>query len=82
VEICRRRKGVSVPDYLSEAYFSALRELPSLAADAATAEWDDALLSCALSAIAAAKGQIAIAEAVLELDTKTAEEFLIWFRGR
>jgi hypothetical protein len=82
VEICRQRKGVSIPDYLSEAYFSALRELPALVAGAATREWDDGFLACALSAIAVAKGHIAIAEAALELDTKTAEEFLTWFRQR
>lgn len=82
VEICRQRKGVPIPDYLSEAYFSALRELPTLVAAAATQEWDDAFLSCALSAIAAAKGHISIAEAAQELDTKTAEEFLTWFWER
>jgi len=82
VEICRQRKGVPIPDYLSEAYFSALRELPNLVAAAATQEWDDAFLACALSAIAAAKGHISIAEAALELDTETAEEFMKWFRER
>jgi len=35
---------------------------------AAPRDWDDDLLSCALSAIAAAKGQTAVAEAVLELN--------------
>jgi hypothetical protein len=82
VEICRQRKAVPIPDYLSEAYFSALRELPHLVAAAATKEWDDAFLSGALSAIAAAKGHISIAEAAQELNTKTAEKFLTWFNDR
>jgi hypothetical protein len=82
VEICRQRNSVAIPDYLSAGYSSALRQLPSLVAAAARREWDDAFLSCALSAIAAAKGHITIAEAALELDTKTAEEFLTWFRQR
>jgi hypothetical protein len=82
VEICRQRNSVAIPDYLSAGYFLALGKLPSLIAAAATRAWDDTSLCCALSAIAAAKGHIAVAEAVLELDTKTAEAFLEWFRER
>jgi hypothetical protein len=82
VEICRQRKSVPIPDYLSIAYFLALRRLPALVAAAATQEWDDAFLCCALSSIAAAKGHIAIAESVLEISTPIAEEFLEWFQAR
>jgi hypothetical protein len=82
VEICRRRKQVPIPDSLSEAYFLSLAQLPSLVAAAASRDWDDDFLRCALSAIAAAKGRATVAEAALELNTETAEEFLEWFRER
>jgi hypothetical protein len=82
VEICRQKKSVAISDYLSAWYFSALRQLPSLVAAAATRDWDDGFLSCALSAIAAAKGHIPIAETALELNTQIAEEFLTWFWER
>ncbi len=78
VEICRQRKSVSIPDDLVDAYFEALSELPSLVAAAATRDWDAEFLVCALSAIAAAKGSGAVAEAVLELNPGVAEEFLEW----
>ena len=78
VEICRQKNSVPVPDDLSAAYWDALAQLPSLVAKAAGREWDEPFLCCALAAIAAAKGNGTIAEAVLEMDTEVARDFLKW----
>ena len=82
VEICRQKKSVAIPDELQADYFAALRQLPELAARAADREWDEALLICALSAIAVAKGYVKIAEATQELSSSGAEEFLQWLFSR
>ena len=79
IEIGRCRKSVRVPDDLRESYFEALRELPSLVGAAASRKWSEDVLCCALAAIAAAKGFPAVAEAVLELNSEVAGEFLTWF---
>ena len=82
VEICRKKKGVEVPEDLALAYFEALSKLPALVAVASTREWDAEFLQCALSAIAAAKGQAGVAEAVQELSPEVAAEFMEWFFKR
>ena len=82
VEICRQKKGMTVPDDLTSSYFEALSRLPSLAAAASSREWDSDFLICVLSAVAAAKGQVTIAEAVQELSPEVAEEFLQWLFER
>jgi hypothetical protein len=79
VEICRAKQAIEVPRELHEPYFSSLSRLPQLAAVAATKPWDRGFLACALAAAAAAKGQHAVAEAILEMaEEGTAEEFLEW----
>jgi len=78
VEICRQKKSVAIPRELEADYFAALRQLPALVGEAADREWDEALLICALSAIAAAKGYVKVAEATQELSSSVAEEFLQW----
>ena len=82
VEVCRKKSRVEIPEDLKAAYFSALSQLPALVAGAATREWEPGFLSCALAAIAAAKGQTGVAEAVLELTPEVAEEFMEWFFQR
>jgi len=82
VEICRQKKAVPIPKELESDYFSALMRLPSLVAMAADREWDDVLLSSMLSAIAASKGFGSVAEAVQELNSSVAEEFLERFFSR
>jgi hypothetical protein len=82
VEICRQKKALDVPEDLRAPYFSALSRLPVLVAQAADRPWDDLFLLCALSAIAAAKGNAAVAEVVLELEPEVAREFLEWFFNR
>lgn len=82
VEICRQRTGEPVPEDLRGGYQSALAELPALAAASAARPWDEATLVSVLSAIAATKGPVDIAEAVLELTSEVASEFLAWFADR
>ena len=77
VERCRARQ-----EDLPWAYRSALSRPSVLAAEASKQPWDDDFMRCALPAIAAAKGQPLIAEAVMELDRNVAEEFLKWFHDR
>ena len=82
VECCRVRQGMEVPRELAEAYQSALSRLPLLVAEASRRPWtDDGFMQCALAAIAAAKGQTLVAEAVLELDQDVAQSFLDRFRA-
>lgn len=79
VEICRAKQQVPVPSDLEASYFEALARLPGLVAEASNREWGPDRLACALAAIAAAKGQHAIAEAVLEMSSpEVAAEFLKW----
>jgi len=82
VEVCRRQKCVPIPVDLEPAYSAALARLPRLVAEAATESWSPELLSCALAAIAAAKGYPSVAEAVLELSPELADQFLEWFHDR
>ncbi|HRD64784.1 MAG TPA: hypothetical protein PKY50_01380 [Candidatus Competibacter sp.] len=82
VEVCRTKKGVSVPEDIAPAYFESLSRLPSLVGAAAARPWDEGFLCCALSAVAAAKGQPSVAEAVLELSPEVAGEFMEWFYER
>lgn len=82
IEICRRKCEIEVPADLSAAYFDALGQLPTLVAAVASRHWDSDFLSCALAAIAAAKGQGDVAEAVLELTPAVASEFIEWFAER
>ncbi|HEY7642229.1 MAG TPA: hypothetical protein VH814_21025 [Steroidobacteraceae bacterium] len=82
VEICRSKNGTPVPEELAPAYFHALSQLPSLVAAAAARSWDENFLACALSAIAAAKGQPVVAAAALELSPEIAGEFMEWFFRR
>lgn len=77
IEICRHKNGVDVPDELAAAYFDALKRVPALVASTAETQWNTAFTACALSATAAARGQHALAEALLELCSPAAvSEFL------
>jgi hypothetical protein len=82
VEVCRRQKRVPIPVDLELAYSAALARLPRLVAEAATEPWSPELLSCALAAIAAAKGSASVAEAVLELRPEVADQFLEWLHDQ
>jgi hypothetical protein len=76
VEICRAKKGLAVPEPLVESYKRALSEIPSVVAEAARSKWPNDKLRSALAAIAAANGDVVIAEAILELTPDVAAEFL------
>lgn len=79
IEICRVKRQIEVPEALRAGYFRALERLPSLVAEAATRDWDSGFLACALAAIAAAKGQTIVAEAVLEFaSASVAKDFIDW----
>ncbi len=79
VDICRARNQVAIPEDLQSAYIESLAKLPALVAAAASVTWEPGHLACALAAIAVAKGQPQVAEAVLELTPDVAREFLDWF---
>lgn len=79
IECCRINKEVPIPEDLAWDYKQALCQLPQLVAEASKRPWDDSFLQCALGAIAAAKGQAAVAEAAMELNPETAKKFLAWF---
>lgn len=83
VEICRAKQRVAIPVDLEADYFASLKQLPSLAAQAATEQSGPGFAAGALSATAAALGQHAIAEAILEMASpKAAEEVLEWLSSR
>ena len=79
IEIARARDEFHIPADLRQPYIEALQQLPVLVGAAASRQWDESLLVCALSAIAAAKGFPSVAKAALELNAKTAEDFMEWF---
>jgi hypothetical protein len=79
VECCRARRQVPIPDDLVLDYRRALSQLPMLVAEASKRPWDgEDFLPSTLAAIAVAKGQPVIAEAILELNPEMAEKFLEW----
>jgi hypothetical protein len=83
VEICRKRAGLEVPGFLSQAYFEALRQLPAIVATAAdSGAWSHERSQCTLACVAVAQGQYSIAEALLELSPETLEAFREWLEER
>jgi hypothetical protein len=82
VEICRAKNQVEITEDLRSAYFDSLAKLPALVAAASNRSWEPSFLACALAAVAAAKGQPAVAEAALELTPEVAQEFLEWLFER
>jgi len=82
VEICRAKTQVEIPEDRRGAYFESLAQLPALVAAASNRSWEPGFLACTLAAVAAAKGQPAVAEAVLELTPEVAQEFMEWFFER
>jgi hypothetical protein len=77
IELSRRRgHGPEVPLELHEAYFSAMQRIPSLAAAAAEANWDEVYCRAVAAAIVVAKGQPVLGQTILELDPDSAREFM------
>ena len=82
VEVCRKKRRVAVPQDLAASYFAAIAELPLLVATAAARPWDSEFAVCALGAVAAAKSDAKVAEAIMELTPEVAESFLKWFSAQ
>ncbi len=69
IEIARcAGSGPPIPGNLEEAYFAALSQVPSLAAQASTVAWSESHCRTVAAAIAVSKGQAALGEAILELE--------------
>lgn len=82
VEICRNNNNIEVPVELLSAYQKGLSKLPFLVAAASVKEWDEGFARCALAALAAAKGEPLLAEAVLELSSDVLNDFSEWLDER
>ncbi|OGB15808.1 MAG: hypothetical protein A2W72_04505 [Burkholderiales bacterium RIFCSPLOWO2_12_67_14] len=83
VEICRAKHGTVIPVDLAGDYFASLKRLPALVAEAASERNDPGFAACALAAVAAALGQHAMAEVILEMASPgLALDVLGWLDGR
>lgn len=81
--ICSIGGNVDIPDDLVARHFDALNRIPALEASAAGKQWSASFTACVVSATAAAKGQHALAEALLEMTSPEAiREFLEWSYDR
>jgi hypothetical protein len=80
IEIQRHESPVAIPPEFEAEYFSALRQIEKLIALNTSLPWDSEYASCALAALAASKGQIAMAKVIQELNdpdlTEKFDEFL------
>lgn len=69
IEIARATgRGPALPSELSGAYRGALHQLHECAFRYASVDWDDSMTLSVAAALAAAKGQIKVAEAIVNLD--------------
>lgn len=69
IEIARLTgRGPDMPSRLSAAYLDALGQLHECAFRHASDDWDESMAVCVAAALAAAKGQIRVAEAIVNLD--------------
>ncbi|WP_116545486.1 hypothetical protein [Pontibacter virosus] len=77
IEIQRHKKNPQIPKEYLESYLNSFNEIPELVDSAKSREWDLEFTAAALSALAASKGQIKIAQAVLNFDDEDVlDEFL------
>lgn len=79
IELARAAHDAPIPEYLIDGYVTALARLPLLTGLVATPAWDEPMCSAALAATAAATGQHAVAELLLETDDICA--VLAWLRA-
>ncbi len=82
IEICRKRNGIALPVELAGSYTEALARLPMLIAAAASRPWSSGMVQSVLAALAAVKGDPAVAETALELSPQAAADVLEWLRDR
>ena len=77
IEIQRHKENPKLPKALTPDYDIAIKELGELAKLAMNQNWTLSLASCALTAIALAKGQLKLANAILNMDSEDQiDEFL------
>ncbi len=77
IEIARsKNRGPALTDDLSSSYVEALKRLPKTVAEMSCQTWDEGFTRIAASAIAAAKGQVALAEAIMELEPEQVPKFM------
>jgi hypothetical protein len=77
IEIARATgRGPEIASDLRDDYLAALRRIPALAASASEAPWDELYCRAVASAIAVAKGQPRLGEAILELEPDAVKEFM------
>lgn len=77
IEVQRHKKNPQIPKEYENAYLNSLNEIPELVETTKNRKWDLEFTAVALSAIAASKGQIKVAEAVLNFDDEDVlDEFL------
>ncbi|RAU83153.1 hypothetical protein [Pontibacter arcticus] len=77
IEVQRHKKNPQIPKEYVESYLDSLNEIPELVDSAKKREWDLEFTIAALSALAASKRQIKIAQAVLNFDDEDVlDEFL------
>jgi len=77
IEIQRHKNNPTLPSALYPAYSNALHNLSELAIRILPNEWNFDITSAALTAIAVAKGQIKLANAIQNLDSEDKiDEFL------
>lgn len=72
------KQSITVHHDLSPAYFDALARLPEMVSSTFTRSWDECHLLCALSAVAASKGNTPVAEAIMEMTCDVPSTVLDW----
>jgi hypothetical protein len=79
IEIGRiKKQAPNIPADLNKPYFDSLARLPRVIADSAEQEWDEIFTRVASAALAVAKGQPKLGEAILELEPERVPKFLEW----
>jgi len=77
IEVQRHKKNPQIPKEYLESYLNSLNEIPELVNSAKNREWGLEFSAAALSALAASKGQVKVAQAVLNFDDEDVlDEFL------
>ncbi len=77
IEVQRHKENPQIPKEHQEDYLNSLKAIPELIENSKNKDWDLAFTVAALSALAASKGQIKVAQAVLNFDDEDVlDEFL------
>jgi len=77
IEVGRsRRHEADLPPQLKNSYLGALRRLHECAFKHAEEDWDSTMAQAVAAALAAAKGQVQLAEAIGELDRDTIAQII------